>query len=488
MKRSFHNLTIYTRPLVNGDLSLWVRHKFGSGKYSYSKTDIVVPAKSWDAKKKEVKSRDEFKVYRDKFKLLVSKRQELIDQLNVGEITVEQALRKIQLYHIADTPTLRDFFENEFLNSKPKDYSREKYDSIFNTLETSLQEAKLSDLTPLKISFFKTHIDEIVNALKRTTKKNTATEYLKKLNTVLKAYDENEFRDKYFKKYYETEDVDIKRPVELETLNNAIKKITSLKRLEAYLYWLYSFCLRGLDGQDITLVSDELLVEDYPVEDYIYDFDLEGYDTPVHIELRRKKTSARTFTLMVNAYPTLSILYLLKEVIRINRPDEVNEEDGLKLFKWDRLSNKRKWDLYADFLQGRLTAILGKSFKSTRHTFTSTADKLGVALSDQQALIGNKSRKGSIANYSSIYEKRLDYIHLDVLGQYDIIRTYIELLIHIKETGLLENHIRTIDKQVYELDKTQHLDVSWREIIDKETYQRRKRSFDSGKDVIRETL
>jgi hypothetical protein len=488
MKRSFHNLTIYTRPLVNGDLSLWVRHKFGSGKYSYSKTDIVVPAKSWDAKKKEVKSRDEFKVYRKKFVQLVDKRHELIDELNLGEITVEQALKKIQLYHITDTPTLRDFFENEFLNSKPKDYNTEKYYSIFNTLETSLEEAKLRDLTPLKVGYFKTHTDEIVNALKRTTKKNTATEYLKKLNTVLKAYDENEFRDKYFKKYYETEDVDIKRPVELETLNNAIKKITSLKRLEAYLYWLYSFCLRGLDGQDITLVSDELLVEDYPVEDYIYDFDIEGYDTPVHIELRRKKTSARTFTLMVNAYPTLSILYLLKEVIRINRPDEVNEEDGLKLFKWDRLSNKRKWDLYADFLQGRLTAILGKSFKSTRHTFTSTADKLGVALSDQQALIGNKSRKGSIANYSSIYEKRLDYIHLDVLGQYDIIRTYIELLIHIKETGLLENHIRTIDKQVYELDKTQHLDVSWREIIDKEIYQRRKRSFDSGKDVIRETL
>ena len=488
MKRSFHNLTIYTRPLVNGDLSLWVRHKFGSGKYSYSKTDIVVPAKSWDSKKKEVKSRDEFKVYRKKFVQLVDKRHELIDELNLGEITVEQALKKIQLYHITDTPTIRDFFENEFLNSKPKDYNTEKYYAIFNKLETSLQEAKLSDLTPLKIGYFKTHTNEIVNALKRTTKKNTATEYLKKLNTVLKAYDGDEFRDKYFEKYYETEAVDLKRPVKLETLNNAIKKINSLKRLEAYLYWLYSFCLRGLDGQDITLVSDELLVENDPVYDYIYDFDIEGYDTPVHIELSRKKTSARTFTLMVNAYPTLSILYLLKEVIRINRPDEVNEEDGLKLFNWDRLSNKRKWDLYADFLQGRLTAILGNSFKSTRHTFTSTADKLGVALSDQQALIGNKSRKGSIAAYSEIYEKRLDYIHLDVLGQYDIIRTYIELLIHIKETGLLENHIRTIDKQVYELDKTQHLDVSWREIIDKETYQRRKRSFDSGKDVIRETL
>ena len=239
---------------------------------------------------------------------------------------------------------------------------------------------------------------------------------------------------------------------------------------------------------DCILIENILALEDYPPGDYIYDFDIEGYDTPVHIELKRKKTAARTFTLLINAYPTLSINELLKKVIRINRPNEVNEDDGLKLFKWDRLTNKRKWDLYADFLQGRLIKILGNSFKSTRHTFTSTADTLGVALSDQSALIGNKSRKGSIASYSTIDEKRLDYIHLDVLGQYDIIRTYISLLKHIKETGLMQNAARTLDNQVYELDKTQHLDESWRTILDRETYKRRKHSFDSEKDVIIEKL
>lgn len=488
MKRSFHNLTIYTRPLTNGNLSLWVRHKFGSGKYSYSKTDIVIPANSWDAKKKEVKSRQEFEIYRDKFKLLSRKRQELIDKLNLQEILPTDALKQIQHYHISDSPELIDFFEKEFLRSKPKDYNTEKYNAIFNKLETSLQEAKLSHLLPIKMVYFKTHTDDIVRALYNTTGKNTGTEYLKKLNTVLKDYDPDEFRDKYFQKYYQTEDVKLKRPVEIESLNNAIRKINSLKRLEAFLFWLYSFCLRGLDGQDVTLVSDKILVEDDPLYDYIYDFGIEGYDTPIHIELKRKKTGARTFTSLINAYPTLSINMLLKEVIRINRPDEVNEDDGLKLFNWDRLTDKRKWGLYADFLQGRLTDILGKSFKSTRHTFTSTADKLGVALSDQSALIGNKSRKGSIASYSSIDEKRLDYIHLDVLGQFDIIRTYINLLKHIKKTGLIDNAVRTIDSQVYEMDKTQHLDESWRTILDRETYKRRKRSFDSKKDTIRDTL
>ena len=239
MKRSFHNLTIYTRPLANGNLSLWARHKFGSGKYSYSKTDIVIPANCWDVKKKEVKSRQEFKEYRNKFKLLSSKRQELIDKLNLQEILPVDALKQIQHYHISDSPELIDFFETEFLNSKPKDYNTEKYNAIFNKLETSLQEAKLSHLLPIKMVYFKTHTDEIVRALYSNTRKNTATEYLKKLNTVLKDYNEDEFRDKYFQKYYQTEDTKLKRPVKIESVNNAIKKINSLKRLEAFLFWMY---------------------------------------------------------------------------------------------------------------------------------------------------------------------------------------------------------------------------------------------------------
>jgi hypothetical protein len=156
MKRSFHNLTIYTRPLTNGNLSLWVRHKFGSGNYSYSKTDIVIPVNSWDVKKKEVKSREEFKGYRDKFKLLSSKRQELIDKLNLQEILPEDALKQIQHYHISDSPHLVDFFDMEFLKSKPKDYNQEKFRAIFNKLESSLQEAKLSHLLPVKMVYFKT--------------------------------------------------------------------------------------------------------------------------------------------------------------------------------------------------------------------------------------------------------------------------------------------------------------------------------------------
>ena len=239
------------------------------------------------------------------------------------------------------------------------------------------------------LSYFKTNKDDIVKTLFKFNKPNTGTEYLKKLNTILKSYNPKEFPDQYFKEYYRTEATTPQRPVPIADIVRAIQKIKTLKQLEAYLFWLYSFCLRGLDGQDVTLVEDSLVVEDFAIGDFI--FEQEGYDTSVHIELSRKKTRKRKFEILVNAYPTLSINSALKTIIGINRPNEVNHVDGLKLFNWDRITNQRKWDLYSDFLQGRLEHLIRRSFKSTRHTFTSTAEKLGVSVSDQSALIGNVS-------------------------------------------------------------------------------------------------
>ena len=71
-------------------------------------------------------------------------------------ILPEDALKQIQHYHISDSPHLVDFFDMEFLKSKPKDYNQEKFRAIFNKLESSLQEAKLSHLLPVKMVYFKT--------------------------------------------------------------------------------------------------------------------------------------------------------------------------------------------------------------------------------------------------------------------------------------------------------------------------------------------
>ena len=192
---------------------------------------------------------------------------------------------------------------------------------------------------------------------------------------------------------------------------------------------------------------------------------------------------------MVNAYPTLSINYLLKEVLKITRPDEVNEEDGLKLFKWDSISDPRRWDLYADFLQGRLTALFGSSFKSTRHTFTTTAERLRVSVTDQAALIGNIDRKGSIKHYSQVDEARLEIQHLAVLDSYDIIRIYITLLKHIKESQIFQiDPLREIDKQVFAEQRSKHLDEKWATIVDRKTDIPEDLDFDLQDDLYRGVL
>ena len=463
-KKSNHNLSYFIKPLSGKRLSLYVRHKFGTQNPQYTKTGLVIPEAAWDKSNKEVKSRAEYKDFREKFRQIDKHKNNLLDQLNNHEIQPKQALERVKLYHTVDGYPIREYFEQEFLSKKSKDYDSNKYNSIFNKLEEGLVANNLQHLVPTNISYFKSNKKDIALTLYKYHKPNTATEYLKKLNTVLKDFDLNQFPDKYFKEYYKTEAVTPQKPVPTSDIINAIRNIKTLKQLEAYLFWLYSFCLRGLDGQDVTIVEDSLVVEDFAIEDFI--FNEEDYDTPIHIELSRKKTRRRKFEVLINAYPTLSINNALKTIIGINRPNEVNHDDGLKLFKWDRITNQRNWDLYSDFLQGRLEHLIGRSFKSTRHTFTSTAEKLGVSVSDQSALIGNVSRKGSIAHYSQIDQRRMDLIHLAVIGQADIIRIYINLLKHVKTTFEIDL-IRDADRYAYSLNLRKHL-KSWRIVYEQE--------------------
>tara|TARA_B100000989_G_scaffold51150_1_gene34009 strand:- start:1284 stop:2756 length:1473 start_codon:yes stop_codon:yes gene_type:complete len=489
MKRTNHTLSFIARPKKNGLLSIYLKYNYGRAEQKLVKADLTIPEAAWDKKKKEVKSRADYQQYRSQFKKLAERRQELLDKLNTHEIGIIEAIQQIPLWNINDSEkTLEFYFENEYLKEKTKGFdSKGRYYTIFRQLEKALTKAKRPDLLPIKLYHFHTHKSEIVNALLENQKKNTAIEYLNKLNTLLKEYDASKYPDKYFTKNMSRDVVKQKRGVDTRTLLEAIPKINTYKRLEAYLFWLYSFCLRGLDGQDVTLVEDSLLVGNVTLNDFL--FEEENYDEREHIELSRKKTSAFEFTITVNAYPTLSILYLLKHVIAINRPKEVNEEDGLKLFTWDVQTNSRKWDLYSDFLQGRLQDLIGKSFKSTRHTFASTADTIQVGVSDQTTLLGNKAKTGSIANYSKTDELRLDIQHLAVLDHYQIIRIYITLLKHIKASPELDiEPVRDIDKRVFKLQISKHLKEKWRTVVDRLIEVPPPLDFDLENDVYRGVL
>ena len=497
MKRSYHHLSYFPKPLNNKRLSIYIRHKYGTDNPLYQKTDIIIPESAWDKKKKEVKLKTDYKEYRKRFEEIEANRLVLERKLNDSEIEPKEALNKLKVYKNLSSIGLREYFENTFVQSRKEGYNPTKYHSIFKKLEEGLEKTNKGHLIPVNIHYFKSQRNDIVKALFKVNSKNTATEYLKKLNTVLKEYDAKTYPNEYFKDKYQTEDVEPRQAVKLNTLLDAIPKIKTYKQLEAYLFWLYSFCLRGLDGQDVTLVEDKLVVEQGKVwGDYIHE--QEGYEEQAHIQIRRKKTGARTINVLFNAYPTLSILRLLKHVISITRPKELNKKDELKLFKWDRVTNKRKWDLYSDFLQGRLNHLIGSSFKSTRHTVATLADRLSVSLSDQSALIGNKSRTGSIQNYSAVDNQRLDFIHLEMLGQFQIIRVYITLLKHLKAVGddkTIEINIDTKDRvtntdlYVFNNNIDKHLSDSWqvtqREALDRE---RQPVEFDLDAGVYRGVL
>ena len=484
-----HTFSYWLRTKKGDKLALYCKYRHGTEKQKVIKCDLTIPASSWDKKRGEVKSRIEFQQYREKFLKLDARVQQMKDLLNTDQITDKEALKRIPLWYVSDKDkTLENYFEEEYRKKKGGGYDPTRVRGIIKKLHEALLENNFNDLVPAKLIHFTTHKDEICNSLYKQQKKNTATDYLKRINTVLKKYDSKKYPDKYFEEHYKTEATKLKKPVERVSILESISRINTYKKLEAYLFWLYSFCLRGLDGIDVTLLDRSMLLQpDAELTDYHHQ--KEWYPEPIKVELSRKKTRAREFEIIINAYPTLSIQKLLKKVISINRSDDVNTEDDLKLFKWDSITNRRKWDLYSDFLQGRLKTLFNKSFKSTRHTFTSTAEILRVPVSDQSALIGNVSRKGSIKHYSKLDNTRLDIQHLAVLDYYQISRIYFQLLLHIKQHPELEIEcVRHIDRELHSMDNSNHLRKSWQQEVAELTDISKQPEYYSGLNIYKGVL
>ena len=70
-----------------------------------------------------------------------------------------------------------------------------------------------------------------------------------------------------------------------------LNSINTFKQFEALLFWLYSFCLLGLDGVDIINIDEKKIVEENHNLDY-YHPDLNmAFPDKIHIEMlvTRKK-------------------------------------------------------------------------------------------------------------------------------------------------------------------------------------------------------
>ena len=241
-----------------------------------------------------------------------------------------------------------------------------------------------------------------------------------------------------------------------QKLQMGFNNIRTLHQFEALLFWLYSFCLLGLDGRDICELSEErIITEGYKkgdLRDYIPDADIlgnEDYSKPIHVHLKRGKTqmggkdSGVDAIFQINLFPTLVVLELLKHVMKHNNKDYAyTGNDQLKIFNFDINTEEgyKKWESIRKSYSQELGKKLGTSTQQTRHTVAEAGQKIGLSKEEIDSLLNHKT-KGVIKHYTKKQQTQDDVSHIHIFQQFDLLEVVRNLLSYFENKKQLVDNI-----------------------------------------------
>jgi len=466
-KSSKHNLylgfkyrwqprSIEPRPLV-------FKYSYNNANTRYKVTPIRIPMIAWNKNKQQIKNeyQKEYKEYVTLINQYKSQFHSLKLQLTDNKLGYADAFNK--LLNIVEDGYILDKFATFCKMDKRSNSAIEKQTSRINALHSFFNDIGEIEYNRLKWSHVTQdkHIRKIETLIndKHTAKNETKNAYLDALNYAVKVNPNLSIEKTFTDKFEVSEEVEEDKYLERSALDTGIIKIgNNLQWLEAYLFWLLSFSLRGLDGADICLMSDSWLcdekgrkVKSEDVKHYLPNYNELVNRSGLHtIKLKDKriedmlpkfkKTNKKVYIkgyrvksdvgikILFNHYPTLIIHRLLKTCIGFNRPHLLNKgEDRLKLYNIDYHTDKGKrvWKNLLNTYTKQCQKMFGKNgkMKHVRHTFT---NELGQILGRQQdkmlsVSLGHRTKRTS-DHYVKQDQTKLDIFHMEVIKSYEINR------------------------------------------------------------------
>lgn len=458
-------------------------YQYGANPKKVKSSPINIPMNVWDNKKREIRKEfvKQYKAYVDWITEFESKRNDLLVELYEDRISYSQAFDRV-LNYVKDGVIL-DSFE-KFCISKRKNRkgqlitraSIQKHLKHINALQTFFTESEAHEYSLLKWSHIRIsshHIGAIEKLLETSSIKNeTKNRYLESLNYASyvnpNVTDTQPFQDKF--STADDSQTEVDKWLERKHLSEGMLKIKNNGQwLEAYLFWLLSFSLRGVDGADICVMDKSWLVDEkgkkveakdigHYFPDYyklINRYDIHGdkrlkqyvdkapkrfnaTDKKVYLcGYRTKPTEKTGIRILFNHYPTLIIHRLLKYMVSVNRPHLLYKgDDPMKLYNidYDTDEGKKEWKNLQNTYTKQLKKMCGDNgkLKHTRHTFTQElhqvfggngGDKLlGVSLGHRQ--------KKLIQRYVKVPQYKMDILHIEVVNSYGINRV-LKLLLKV---------------------------------------------------------
>jgi len=426
-------------------------------------TPIRIPMNVWDKKKQTIK--DEYQKQYIEYVTLInnykSRLPKIILDLNDNNISWQDAFNK--LLNIVEDGYILDKFEDFCkLNKKSVSAIKKQWDYI-SALQSFFNHVKEIEYSRLKWSHIlhEKHIRRIETLMKEksSVRNSTKNSYLNALNYASKA-NPNTNHIPFTEKFESEDDIKEEKHLIKEELQQGISKIGTNKQwLEAYLFWLLSFSLRGLDGADICVMDDSWLIDEKGKTIKDFKHYLPNYKTLVNngkgvtwskdttqqikdlhnskqkfsnkkVYLRSYRTKTKDkkvgIKILFNHYPTMIIHRMLKSMINTNRPDLINKgTDKLKLYNIDYHTEqgKRQWKTLMGVYTKQLQKIMGHNanIKNTRHTFTTALSQLLGSQDDSMlsTSLGHRTKK-TLKYYVAQDQTKLDIYHTEVVKSYKI--------------------------------------------------------------------
>ena len=456
MRTKNHNFSLHYAPRdkhksSNADVTIYLKYSYGFTRRNVS-TKVKVPKGSWNAKNRSINLIQYPYLVEAQKRLdeIMSRTYEIAQKLSKQKISLETALDEI-LERMPDESVL-DYYTEWFKKKKGVGYATfENRRDMLVGIQNKMVEMGKKEYAVLKFEHFAdiNSLETIAYIIKNDfgLKPNGAYIYLKRLDEIYnkKYRGQSPFLNADLRGSYESPD---KEGVPFRDMLAGIGRIKTLQDFEAYLFFLYSFCLRGLTGKDIFNIREEdfVGVDDQP---YIPN-SVNYYEKQHYLKVRgkRKNKTSKKMKILSNLYPTNHIYSLLKWCIQQNRPEICARENDGALFKKckDEKEVARLWGGLRTTYYEALTNLIGKGVHSARHTYSDRAIDLGISESKVQASLGQvpKELKGeSILNYMKDKEEELDLLHIDILDEAEIVLIYFELIEFLKDRRPFRCHRNT---------------------------------------------
>ena len=463
------------KPKSKKPTRLYIYHRYGRQRSKPMPTPLRIPMNVWDNNRKVIKNSKvvEYSEEQTWINDFYRKKKDLQIGLHKNEVNLEQCFKK--LLNITTSGSVLENFDRLTSNANIPLSNRFKLKSFLKTIINHLIRADYLQYAELDFKHLQNHSDKAnikKVILDLNVKNSTKNDYFEVLNKMAEIH--SDIVIKPFPETLTEEESKQQLPIPRQNIQRAIGKIgDNYRDFEAYLYFLFAFSLRGLNGSDICMLNEDWLEDEdenkpSKILHYMPSYKrLKGGRTDFNKKIflvGKRSKSGKPLKILFNQFPTLVLHRMLKLVIARNRPHLAYKgKDSVRLFNinYKTLQGKKDWNYTRDDYSKRIKKMTGYSLNHCRHTFTKYLKRMNV---DERVLsisLGHTQRRNAKDFYvSPVSQFQMDIYHIKVLE--DLNLNYIIKMLY-KGYGKKE-----VVKDIIEKDKVHTISGEWFPLLDLE--------------------